>query len=392
MQPAAEQPWVTDGANWRIWQGAYSPQAPRTARAPWQRDAGRAQKQPDFPGYTTVSVRTDMPDSARAAADGTDLVGVDGAPRDQLVPTTQSALNFARKAETRVLKLHALKRERAEQWTLYEKKLKEAFQRERSRSAKDLEAIGREITEAERAQEEARAMLRTVVAESLGARASVDVPMEVSGVDAVFAEWAEEDHATLHGVLQRALTPAFATPPRTSAVPPRTPHTAMTTSAIPPAVPGPGSHYAQGGLVPGLPPQGTAMAFPGLVHPASPAPVATDPYQAGTPIPAASARTTPAPGGPTIGEPPGLVAVELPAAPPEGEPRSYGPSPTAAERLQRRRAMHPFGRVEGNPVPAAAAPDMPENPGHSPAVPGGIRIVEDDGDELDDAGDGHTLS
>ena len=376
-QQPAEQPWVSDGTSWRIWQGAYSPQAPRASRAPWQKDTGRGPRQPEFPGYTTISVRQDATANPRAVTDGSTPGSLDGTARDQLVPTTQSALNFARKAEVKVIKLQALKKERAEQWTLYEKKLKEAFQRERNRSAKDLEAISREIVEAERAQEEARAMLRTVVAESFGPPSGEDAPMEQAAVDAVFSEWAEEDQTTLHGVLQRALAPSLATPTRPTHAASRTPtHTAAAPVAPPTAMPS--------STVP--------TVFPGMMPSGSPAPVVSDPYQVGTPTMPAAAHVPVMAGGPHFGAPP--AAGSHPAShPPMEEPRSCGPSPTAMGRLQRRRAMHPFGRDVGHHVPPVVDPGAPENVGHPAPIPSGIRILEDDEDELDDvAADGASLS
>ena len=82
----------------------------------------------------------------------------------------------------------------------------------------------------------------------------------------------------------------------------------------------------------------------------------------------------------------------------EGEPTGYGPSPTLGERVNRRRALEPFG---GSARPPDPVPDNPERArgvsleAVQAALAAGrtVRIVEDDNeDELADANTSEALS
>ncbi|OLQ02187.1 hypothetical protein AK812_SmicGene14995 [Symbiodinium microadriaticum] len=206
-----------------------------------------------------------------------------------LVTDMQTALNSARKAETRVIKLHKAYEKAQEQWAAYEQMAKINFQRERRRFANDLERIEKEALDAEDLQEHTRAIVRQIAlreaaaaGKGLPARGSNTTDPQVS---ALFSSWAEEDGAALTGVFQRAFqgqTEAPITPVRTHAAPPRTP--APSRSAV---------------------------------HDTPKTEVNKDPYMTATPVPAppaVSASTLPEPAT-TGAPPPGLSPGQVPKHP-----------------------------------------------------------------------------
>ena len=211
------KPWpkADNGASWRVWPGAYSPSS-----APWKR--GQPPSQDLFPTYSEVAPEV----VEQMSHQGTQRSADTG----NLVTDMQTALNSARKAETRVIKLYKACEKAQEQWAAYEQMAKFNFQRERRRFANDLEKIEKDALEAEDQQEHTRAIVRQIALREAAA-AGKGLPVKGSHptdpqVSALFSSWAEEDGAALTGVFQRAFqgqTGAPTTPARMPAVPPRTP-------------------------------------------------------------------------------------------------------------------------------------------------------------------------
>ena len=350
---AGQQPWAGGGSTYRVWPGAYSPQGPATRdrKPPWKAD-GRAPS--DFPAYSSMQLPAD-----RAAPTGPAATAVE-APGTMNTNSIQNALNITRKAETRLSRLRTAYQDLGVKMTGYEQKLKEALRRERARFARDQERLLRDIAEAEAAQETARIGLRAAFAEERSAAiGGFDVDVGDQDVDRLFAEWAREDSSAMDGVLRRALAPPPAggnhgcimTPTRTAAaVPPRTP----------PA---------------------TADPYLGAPSPFHAPPGLTSPNPAQNPV----VPVVPAGGV----DPPPLAPVELvdsgaPAAAPAAE-GGFGPSPTLSDRVQRRRALEPFGgaRPGGDNDGRANAGRGLSLEAAQAAIAAGrsIRIVEDDNDE-----------
>ena len=377
-----QQPWSGGGNGLRVWPGAYSPQGPanKDRRPPWKGD-GRGQQ--DFPSYSSIQLPQE-----RAAPTGTTSGAADesGAMNTNSI---QHALNATRKAETKVCRLKAAYQDLSVKMAAYEQKLKEALRRERARFAKDQERLLREIADAESAQDAARTGLRAAFAEERSAAlGGYDVEMGDQDVDRTFEEWAREDSTAMDGVLRRALAPAtgHALPPGSFTSPVR--------SNAAPKTPQPGP-------LPGGPvtPPATADPYLGMASPFhAPPGLVVSPHPGQNPV-APGLATGPAPG----------LVVNAPAAPLgpvethigsglEGEPTGYGPSPTLGERVNRRRALEPFG---GSARPPDPVPDNPERArgvsleAVQAALAAGrtVRIVEDDNeDELADANTSEALS
>ncbi|CAE7942823.1 unnamed protein product, partial [Symbiodinium necroappetens] len=354
-QPQPQQQWdARDGGHgyhdgYKLWRGAKSPSAPAARpKAPWKADARAVTL--DIPSYSSMT----LPRTSNAAQAGAVVEITDG--DEQLVPSVQTALNGARKAEQRVARLKQAHAESIEKYKLWEMKMKESFRRERGRALKDQERILRELSEAEALQNAARATLRAV-AYNMEHGIPQDVAMEdVPSADAVFDSWAAEERTDSMAVLRRALASEI-TPVRPTMVAPRTPtmpSSMPAMSATPPAVIDP----YQAVRTP------AASAPPGLMPPGVPLQAPVDPGQPPGPV--------------------GLTSEPLPAHD-SAVPTGYGPSPPLHDRLARRRALEPFGR--------ARADAGEENPGTATlaeaqaALAAGrrIRILEDDSDELDTA-------
>ena len=154
-----------------------------------------------------------------------------------LATDMQTALNVARKAETRVSKLHEAYEKAQEQWVAHEQLAKLNFQKERRRYMRDLERIEKEALEAEDQQEQTRATVRQIALREAQAHQGPVLKAATTAdpqVAALFKSWAGEDGAALAGVLPRAFqakSDAPTTPARTTAAPPRTPATTCTSDA-----------------------------------------------------------------------------------------------------------------------------------------------------------------
>ncbi|CAE7949191.1 unnamed protein product [Symbiodinium sp. KB8] len=296
--------WSGDGKSWHYWAGAFSP--------PWRRESTnqpqpRKHGQAAFPSYSGINLPA-APSQPRVRQE-----------EEGGLNSVQSALNAARKAESRVAKLHAAHETANLQWTEYEKQAKASFQKERKRYLQDLEKIERDALEAEEAQAAARLRVREVV---LGERRAIAAartgPASEEQVSAIFEEWASEEGQDMDGVLQRALHSAVS-----SAAPLRSPLRATTAAPRSPAR------------------RSSVSATPGSAVPAQ-----VDPYT--VPLGAAASTHGPTPGG-------GAVGV--------GEPPGLSPGPMT---------RHPGQRDASVPrVPTSEAPPRPaikEDTKHKPAL------------------------
>ena len=171
------------------------------------------------------------------------------------------------------------------------------------------------------------------------------------------------------------------------------------------------------------PPPGLAVGGPGMpaYNHASPAPVGSDPYLlspsfgaagfsgpvTGLPMQGANltADVTPPRGTAALPRTPppsthGPTGHPVPAPeppPPSGELPGYGRSPSLSDRVQRRRALEPFGSARPTDADAARSgttgPGPTPNPEGPPIGPASFRILEDDDeDELDEAAGDENLS
>ena len=128
--------------------GAYSP-----STASWRHGQPR-QPQDLFPTNNAVApsaVESQQPHGLRTTSE-----------TGHLVTGMQTALNVARRAETRASKLHEAYKKAQEQWVAYEHLAKLNFQKERRRYMRDLERIEKEALEAEDQQEQTRATVRQI--------------------------------------------------------------------------------------------------------------------------------------------------------------------------------------------------------------------------------------
>ncbi|CAE7239157.1 yheT [Symbiodinium sp. KB8] len=125
-----------------------------------------------------------------------------------LVPSVQKALNGARKAESRVLRLQKEKDRAEKQWQDYVRDSRLAYARERERHTKALAHFEKEITEALEQQRTARVMLKhAAFQEALPAEAPSAMEVSDAGVEweQMVAAW-EQEQASMDGaVLRRAL-------------------------------------------------------------------------------------------------------------------------------------------------------------------------------------------
>ena len=376
--------WPSPSSNVRVWPGAYSPQAyaSRDKQPPWK--AENARQGPVFPTYSSVSIPQDK------AATGAQQDRAGGASaRSSTTPVIQAALNQTRRAENRVARLHEAYKQSGVQWAEYEVKMKEAYKRERARFARDQEKILKEIASAEEAQDLARQGLRDAFISgqaSLAATADVEM-IDGPTPDQVFSGWAQEELTATDALVQRALTAPALTPQRVAHAIPRTP--VMATSHAPPGLPSPGSiptafdPYLMMAS-PAGPPTGTHVHGQAPLMPAvfeEPPPT----FSAGPPNAAVISTTS--------GTLPGT-------APPDPAQEAYGKSPTLAEKVQRRRALEPFGGARASPpsigpVDGEGALPHAGSAASAPSLSRPIRIVQDDNaseDEITRAEEDTTLS
>ena len=383
--PATDSEW--GGSRWRLWRGGFSPTA--KAGPPWKapaRSKGRQETDSGtkmiFPSYddrkpdelAIVPVVEKKLEAPLTAGEG-----------HSFVKTVQSAVNFARKLDSRVTKLQREYADRQLLWDSYVHEMKQMLQKEKSRFVQEQQATAQALQEAQSAQAQAYAQLQ----QSLGGGAPDPAGMDQ---EAECEEWQamlhslESQPGPSSGACLQQLTQALVaagvpldTPGRTApTTPPR--RAAYTLPMTPPASSrmhsGSQSHASgqDGFSLEPLLQKDPYMQSPSLAH-------------FGVPISPAAAAVAP-PGLPSP-VPDGTVAeASRPVENKDLTDQSGGPS--LSERLSEKRrakraAMAPFGVESRRIIPTPA-----------PAEPGALRercmptaLVDDDGEEeLDTASPG----
>ena len=369
------------GRSWAIWPGAYSPKAGHNP--PWKRGGNQeaSSSRQRFPAYDSrppadSNDRKLEPPERTVTRDSGDA---DGA----LVPSVQKALNGARKAESRVLRLQKEKDRAEKQWQDYVRDSRLAYARERERHTKALAHFEKEITEALEQQRTARVMLKhAAFQEALPAEAPSAMEVSDAGVEweQMVAAW-EQEQASMDGaVLRRALMemedagPASRTPQARRALP-RSPVPTSTRAAAPQApaaeVPADGGD-SFGPSYSGSSPMARVDPYP-IPSPRFAAKISAEAEMAaamassGEPVPGTS-PVHPAPRPHAEGQRQGVKAATMQAP---GKPVLHS---TIADKLEAKRsALLVFGRPPG----LAAPPGAPPAPaGHMPSG-----IVDDDLDD-----------
>ena len=353
----SKQTWeATADRSWSIWPGAFSPQAP------WKPRGGKgAQKEQGIPGYATRRPQEEQPNPA-APTNGASA-------KEGLVPTIQHALNYTRKAEARVKKVQDDKIKHVQMWQLWEADMKAAWLREKKRFAAEAERLEKEAGESLQAQADARCNLRAAFEACYRPTTETPGAMEVEDAansaewEATMAGWNQEAQPDWSSMLQRAYGEVTPARKHVNPLTPRPVRTASAPMSGPRAAPGPafsttgfGDLYMNLSMnaiqdpyqapAPGASPVqlGPCGSIPHGLAPTAPMAMAGDP----------SDKTGPLPSSTTTAE------------------QGYGPSPVQ-ERLNRRRALEPFG---GRPVPMEAMSEAASTgTGHKV-------FVEDDPDEI----------
>ena len=183
------KPWRKGGGRGQQFSGSqYYPSSEYgNAQAGWEedwsksnkKDARKGEGKPVFPAYNqqqkgpvTVIAEQTFPSTPAEMA-------------DDAIKEIQKAVNMARKAEQRVSKLQTDLQVGQTQWRNYEKSLKEAFLKERTKFQGDQNRLRQELAEALAAQAQTRSALRTAAVGQLQ-EAGAASPQDVTEMD---GEW-----------------------------------------------------------------------------------------------------------------------------------------------------------------------------------------------------------
>ncbi|OLP86955.1 hypothetical protein AK812_SmicGene31882 [Symbiodinium microadriaticum] len=356
---AKNQAWRDNRGDYdpRYWRGAWSPSL--RGAAPWREEENDAGRTLAFPTFTSVAL-------PKARARTTVLVEDDDTD-GTMVPSVQNAVNQARRAEMKVMKLRKGLQTVKDKWALFEEQSKENYKRERLKFAREQQRQEKELSEALEHQEEARAAIRQAIDREHFPPAAEDPSFPP--VEQIFDEWSKDDDSTFQQVLSRAFVGATRTPRRGTGAPARTP--------IPRPKP----------VVTPTPMEEDDELFTEV------APV--DPYHEMTTPQAEQAAATGPP-------PPGLSPVgagqhpKPPSGPRRGvkdmtktaAPNEPLRGPGLQSKLeQKRSAMLPFGGAHPEPAPAAEATQSEE------ARPEGLaQVFIDDDHPLSCSTDAHRLA
>ena len=307
----------------------------------------------------------------------------------------QSALNSARKAEQRVLKLHQSKVTAEEQWQNYCTKMKQSFVREKARFLRHVEKLQADLKDAENNMAAARAGVTQAHAD--GGRSSAANMEGVTidpNTDNLFAAWDAEAAPDWDGVLNRAMSgapPGLATPPRPAPAAPRTPGPGPMTAPAPTEqqMAQIQAFYAMMGG-PHLAFQDPYMAMSPLpVAPTGPALAPADGGHAGNASPAAAASIPTHANLKAVSPHTGQRDLAKPRVPTSEEPPRFGIKDASkkqqvetmqsglADKLEEKRAAAratmPFGGFAAGPETAEAMAALGRRP---------INIVQDDEEEI----------
>ena len=211
----------TRHGSWQLWRGAKP--SPRS-EAPW-----KPSREPAFPSYDREPAKG-LGKDARLA-ESLQIAGVGG-----FGSALQTALNAARKAEQKVLKLHQAKAAADDQWNNFCKKLKDGYIKEKNRYQNCLERVQQDLQEAEKAMAAARAGVTRAAHEATSQSEGPTVPVlnaEEEYTEQMFASWDAETAPDWGGVFNRAMeaAPAAITPQRSMSAMPRTPTATVELSA-----------------------------------------------------------------------------------------------------------------------------------------------------------------
>ena len=324
-------PWRQGGASqqggdWSLWRGSWKA-SPSWGR---QRDTAR-----DFPAYD---------ESWQEAASFMEVSSSASVQREQLgggiVKDVQSAINHARKLETRLQKIRKELLQKGRSWDAFVVKMRKAYATEQQRFQAEQQRLSGEISELEAQTQEAYSQVQHAALHQSSQRSGTQVPEPLAWESAMEVEEEHLTDAQMQAELGRILKAARATttPKRGTGVPPMSPA------------------------------GGRAGPPPGFVENVGP----SDLY----PTPPGSA---PAKGsGPADPRAPALASVALPAS----DGTSHGPS--LGEKLSEKRracrsAIAPFGGARHDrPVMPEPTEDASTKPVSAPP-----NIVDDDQDELD---------
>ncbi|CAE7033195.1 unnamed protein product [Symbiodinium sp. CCMP2456] len=202
----SNRPWragkPTGSQDWQLWRGSWGSPSQRP-----QQDAGKAR----FPRYDAA-----VPANA---ASGNVAPAQPAAAKGPL-QTFQTALNVARKAEQKVIKIQAAQDTLKQQWVTFEKNLQKTFLEEKARHVNDLARLASDLGDAMGCQEQARAALVQLVATGQTPGMQEEAAMDQTWAQ-LTATWEQEAQAGMSGVLQRAMqaAPAMITATTVGATP-----------------------------------------------------------------------------------------------------------------------------------------------------------------------------
>ncbi|CAE7846567.1 HERC1, partial [Symbiodinium sp. KB8] len=362
--------------------GQYSSQSWQSAsQAPWR---PRVPAKPQIPSYNSVVVPT------QKAPRGEVLAATDGEP-DEL-NHLQAAINAARKAEHRVLKIQKNQTMAQEQWEIFAQSLKEGWIRERKRFMKDAERLSSDLAMALDGQQRARMAVHAAYAghpfRGVASEKVAQQEVEDAGWDSMVGDWEKEHQEGADAVLRRALESAHL---------PHTPTRQMLLPRTPVTRAGPDMHAPPdfGGRGPSAAAEvEDPYTFGGAHHGEPLAETAANgemPRTAATPpVPKYSPSH---PGQRDLGQP----RVPTAMAPPRKDVKAATKqtpvmdtgSGSLASKLEAKRtggsAMLPFGG--GNQrAPPGLAPEIKQEFAHPIDLVAVAKIVSDDsGDDMDDA-------
>ena len=300
------------------WRGAFSPAQRPWKERTWSEVQDDRRPKPLFPSYTAMP-KGPPPEPARASAIPDITVE-----SETMVEDLQTLLNMARKKENRLARLTSAREKILAQWNEWNRQMREAFIKERTRYLQEDARLQQEIARATEDQQMARHRVRGAFLGETMPTQEIAAPMEVESSAAAWeaarAAWSAEDGVSLSGVLQRCIDAPNTGPPRRL----RPEYVDMMNRVdIQAGPPLSGPVDARLGQ-PTMPPANVSTVPPGLEAP-TPAPAPT--------VAPAEVSTTP-----------------LPHHPPQGHARPLGPEP-----YPKVSPKHPGQRV-GPRVPTSEGP------------------------------------
>ena len=359
-------------ASWQLWRGSWA--------SPKQGEAWRQPAAGHFPTYDSVPTKgkgkTKLEEALHAAG-----IGHFGGP-------LQTALNGARKAEQRVMKLYQARSAAEDQWQAYCQKMKDGYLKEKQRFQQNSERLSKELLEAEAAMAAAREGVTQAAHEAATRTGPAAAGQEVTqdeGVEQMFSAWDAEAAPDWDGILHRAMdATATVTPQRPAHRVPRTPQTGQASANAEQCVQAAQAYMAM------LAGAATAVRDPYMQT----SPVITAPEASGHPTAGGvgEKHQPPGPAGPKSGAVPHTCQRDMskPRTPtsvevPRANIKDAKKAPLSAEavanqglaeKLEQKRnsvkAMFAFGQIPVDRPPGESGPTRPVN------------IVQDD-DEDEDA-------